>query len=340
MPRDKSPDESLKEAPSEKRRLNPKSEISPSTIIENDLAFIEKDKCNRRSIVLNFLLFISKLIIGILTMSMAIISDSIDSGIDVVTSAMARYSVKLAHEPADERHSYGHGKYENLSGLIQAIIIVVIALVIIMEAFRRLLSGVVLESLGLGIGIMLISIIIKLGLSRNMLGIAKKHESVAMEANALNLRADVWMSVGVMLSLVIITLGEPYIDNIEYIDPVFAIIIGLVIMKAAFGIARQSSEDLLDAQLPEDELGLVKDILERYSTELLEYHRFRARRSGNERHIDMHIVVPRDTSLKDAHTITDNIEKEIMGSIKNATVVIHVDPCKGECMECGKQDEH
>ena len=307
---------------------------------QDDPAFLEKDKCNRTSIILNFILFISKFIIGIMTMSMAIISDSIDSGIDVVTSAMARYSVKLAHEPADESHSYGHGKYENLSGLIQAIIIVVIALGIIMEAIRRLFSGVVLESLDLGIVIMVISIIVKLGLSSKMLGIARKYESVAMEANAMNLRADVWMSLGVILSLVIIKLGQGHIENIEYIDPIFAIIIGLVIMKAAFGIGKRSSQDLLDAQLPEEELALVKGIMKKHDSQLLEYHRFRARRSGNERHIDMHIVVPKDTSLEDAHTVTDDIEKEIMAALKNATVVIHVEPCKGECMECGKQDEH
>ena len=85
-----------------------------------------------------------------------------------------------------------------------------------------------------------------------------------------------------------------------------------------------------------EELAIVKEILDRHSSELLDYHRFRARKSGNERHIDMHIVVPKDTSLEDAHDITDNIEKEIMAALSNATVVIHVEPCKGECMECGK----
>ncbi len=305
----------------------------------SDEALEEKDKCNRTSIILNALLFISKFIIGILSMSMSILSDAIDSGIDVITSAMARYSVQKAHEPADEDHSYGHGKYENLSGLIQAIIIVLIAIGIILEAIRRIITGVVLESLDLGIVIMLVSIVVKFGLSGKMLGIAKKHDSVAMEANAYNLRADVWMSFGVLASLAIIKFGEPYLNNIEYIDPVLAIIIGIMIMRSAFDIGKRSSQDLLDAQLPEDELKVVKEIMTKHETDLLDYHRFRARKSGNERHIDMHIVVPKDISILDAHKITDDIEAEIKEKVENVSVVIHVDPCEGNCTACDKKDD-
>ncbi len=312
------------------------SKIEPSI---SDKALEEKDKCNRASIILNALLFISKFIIGILSMSMSVLSDAIDSGIDVITSAMARYSVRKAHEPADEDHSYGHGKYENLSGFIQAIVIVIIAIVIILEAIRRIISGVVLENLDLGIIIMIISMIVKFGLSQKMFGISKKHESMAMEANAYNMRADVWMSFGILISLAIIRFGEPYVDNIEYIDPVLAIIIGIMIMRSAFDIAKRSSQDLLDVQLPEDELKIVKRIMAQHETKLLDYHRFRARKSGNERHIDMHIVVPKDISILDAHKITDDIENEIKDKIDNASVVIHVDPCEGECTACSKKDE-
>ncbi|MCK4757116.1 MAG: cation transporter [Thermoplasmata archaeon] len=299
-----------------------------------DESFKEKDRWNMISIYLNGLLFISKLVVGIMTMAISIISDSIDSGIDVITSAMARYSVKKAHEPADEDHSYGHGKYENLSGLIQAIVIILIALAIILEAGRRMIVGVLLENLDIGIAIMVVSVITKLGLSQKMLGVAKKHESIAMEANACNLRADVWISLGVLISLVIIRLAGPYIENIEYIDPIFAIMIGLVIMRAAFGIAKRSSRDLLDGQLPPEELAVIQEVMARHKTDYLEYHRLRARKSGSERHIDMHLVVPKDISLEDAHEITDEIEKEIQARINNATVVIHVEPCLGECEAC------
>ena len=138
--------------------------------------FLEKDRWNKNSILVNCILFVLKVIVGLFTMSMAVLSDAIDSGIDVITSAMARYSVKVANEPADERHTYGHGKFENLSGLIQAIIIVIIAVTIIGESLRRIFTGVVLEDIEWGIRIMAISAGAKYILAANMLRVARKHD--------------------------------------------------------------------------------------------------------------------------------------------------------------------
>ena len=290
-----------------------------------------------RSIIVNFFLFILKLIVGLITLSMAILSDAIDSGIDVVTSVMARYSVKIAHEPADERHAYGHGKYENLSGLIQGIVIVIIALVIIAESVRRIFAPIEPETIELGIIIMIISVIGKLAISQNMLRVARKHESVAMEANALNLRADVWMSLGVMISLAIIWLTVAQFPDIIYLDPIVAIIIAFFIIKAGIDIARKSSQDLLDEHIPEDEQAIVQEILDKHKDDYLEFHKFRARKSGAERHIDMHLVLPKEKSLEEAHELTDKIENEIKNKLKNATVVIHMEPCGGECVSCQKE---
>ena len=270
-------------------------------------------------------------------MSMAILSDAIDSGIDVVTSAMARYSVKVANEPADERHTYGHGKFENLSGFIQAIIVVVIAIFILAESIRRIFTGIDLEMLEYGIIIMFISMAGKLAISQNLLRVAKKHDSIAMEANALNLRADVWMSMGVLISLSIIWFTVGQYPDIIYLDPIVAIIIAFLIIKAGFDIAKRSSQDLLDERIPEDEQAIIQEILDSHSADYLEFHRFRARKSGAERHIDMHLVLPKEKSLEEAHELTDRIEKEISNKLKNATVVIHMEPCEGECAGCQRE---
>jgi len=299
--------------------------------------FLEKDVWNRRSIVLNLILFIVKLVVGFLTMSMAVLSDAIDSGIDVVTSFMARYSVKMASEPADEKHAYGHGKYENLSGLIQAIIIVTIALFIIFLSIRRIMAGVNIQVIEYGIIIMIVSVMGKLIISHNLLRVARKHESMAMEANALNLRADVWMSLGVMVSLSVIWLIVDQFPNIVYLDPIIAIIIAFLIIRAGHDIARKSSQDLLDEQIPEDEQVIIREIMERHSDDYINYHRFRARKSGNERHIDMHLVLPREKSLEAAHALTEIIESEIKDRLKNSTVVIHMEPCQGDCEGCQKE---
>lgn len=300
----------------------------------DSVEFKEKDKWNKRSVLVNAILFVLKLVVGIFTMSMAVLSDAIDSGIDVATSLMARYSVKIAHKPADERHSYGHGKVENLSGFIQAIIVVVIAIFILIEAIRRIFEGINLEVLEYGIIIMIISVIGKLAISKNLLRVARKHESIAMEANALNLRADVWMSIGVLVSLSIILLMVGQYPDIVYLDPIVAIIIAFLIIKAGFDIAKRSSQDLLDEHIPENEQAIVQEIMDSHKDDYLEYHKFRARKSGNERHIDMHLVLPKEKSLEEAHELTDRIEKEITARLKNATVVIHMEPCEGECAGC------
>ncbi len=303
----------------------------------NSQEFKEKDKWNKRSVLVNAILFILKLVVGIFTMSMAVLSDAIDSGIDIVTSLMARYSVKMANEPADERHSYGHGKFENLSGLIQAIIVVVIAIFILIEAIRRIFTGIYLEVLEYGIIIMIISVIGKLAISQNLLRVARKHESIAMEANALNLRADVWMSMGVLVSLSIIWLTVGQYPDIVYLDPIVAIVIAFIIIKAGFDIAKRSSHDLLDQHIPDDEQAIVQEILDAHKDDYLEFHRLRARKSGNERHIDMHLVLPKEKSLEEAHQLTDKIEAEITARLKNAIVVIHMEPCDGECAGCQKE---
>jgi len=302
--------------------------------------FEEKDKWNKRSILVNAILFSLKLVVGIFTMSMAVLSDAIDSGIDVITSAMARYSVKVANEPADERHTYGHGKFENLSGLIQAIVVVIIAIFILIEAIRRIFTGIDLEVLEYGIIIMIVSVVGKLAISQNLLRVAKKHESIAMEANALNLRADVWMSLGVLTSLFAIWIFQGQYPDIIFLDPIVAIIIAFLIIKAGFDIAKRSSQDLLDEQIPEEEQAVVQEILDRHKNDYLEFHRFRARKSGNERHIDMHLVVPKDKTLEEAHELTDKIEKEIGARLKNTTVVIHMEPCQGECAGCQRETKH
>ena len=300
--------------------------------------FQEKDRWNKRSILVNFVLFMLKLVVGVFTMSMAILSDAIDSGIDVVTSAMARYSVKIANEPADERHTYGHGKFENLSGFIQAIIVVVIAIFILGESIRRIFTGIDLEVLEYGIIIMIVSVAGKLAISQNLLRVAKKHESIAMEANALNLRADVWMSLGVLVSLSIIWLTIDQYPDIIYLDPIMAIIIAFMIIKAGFDIAKRSSQDLLDESIPEDEQAIIQEILDRHAADYLEFHKFRARKSGSERHIDMHLVLPKEKSLEEAHALTEKIESEIGARLKNTTVVIHMEPCDGECKGCQREN--
>ncbi len=271
-------------------------------------------------------------------MSMAVLSDSIDSGIDVVTSVMARYSVKMSHQPPDENHAYGHGKFENLSGLIQAFIVLVIALFIISEAIRRMTTGIELRSIEFGIIIMVVSVVAKFAISQNMIRVARKHESIAMEANALNLRADIWLSTGVLVSLSMILLLADKYPMIVYLDPIVAIIIGLMIIKTGFDIAKRSGRDLLDEQIPESEQQMVCEVLREYSGEFLEFHNFRARRAGNHRHIDMHLVVSKNKSVEEAHDLTEEIEKAIERRLKNATVMIHVEPCDGKCQECEKKE--
>ncbi len=281
------------------------------------------------SIVSNSLLIATKLGVGLLTGSVSIIAEAIHSSVDLIASFITFFSLRMADKPADKEHPFGHGKIENISGTAEATLIFVAAAFIIYEAVRKLISGVVLVSIDWGIAVMALSLLVNFLVSRRLFKTAKKLDSIALEADALNFSTDILTSFGVMAGLAVVR-----ITGLNILDPIIAIIVALLIVKAAYDVLRRSFGGLVDVKLPEtEEKEIVSSIMEHYG-QLVGFHELRSRKAGSERDIDLHIVMPKGMSVEEAHKLVDHIEQDIKSKLTNATVSIHVEPCETTCEQC------
>ena len=278
-----------------------------------------KVKTARLSIISNSLLIVLKLFVGILSGSVSIISEAIHSSMDLVAALIAFFSVSVSDTPPDTRHPYGHGKVENISGVIEAILIFAAAIWIIYEAVKRLLGEeIVLESIWLGSIVMIISAIVNTLVSRRLYKVARETNSVALEADALHLKTDVYTSVGVALGLVLIL-----ITDIKWLDPVVAISVALIILKESYILLKRAFSPLLDTAWDDEE---IEDLEKKLNLMNVNYHDLRTRIAGNYRFIDIHVEIPEDESVGNAHHYCDMIEEELTKQYENLNVTIHVEP--------------
>jgi len=293
----------------------------------------EKIAVAKLSVISNSVLVVVKLIAGVMMGSVAVISEAIHSGMDLLAALIARFSVVKSAEPADKEHQFGHGKYENLSGMIEGALIFLAAGWIIYEAGNRLFGDEVeVELLAAGVAVMAISTVLNLYVGTRLKRVAKKTDSLALEADAYHLLTDVWTSVGVLVALVLIRF-----TGLQWLDPVVALVVAAFILRAAFDITRRSTEGLLDKSLPEDELRLIEQVIRKRESEVLNFHKLRARKMGSDRQIDLHLVVPRYQSVKQSHDLVDELEKDIRGALPFASVVVHIEPCDAHCEKCKMQ---
>jgi len=281
---------------------------------------MDKQRAALLSVFSNTTLILFKLIAGIVMGSVSVISEAIHSGIDLLASIVAYFSIKQARKPADNDHPFGHGKFENVSGAFEAILIFLAAAMIIYEAIKKMIHKGEIESIDAGIGVMLISAIVNLFISSKLFKIAKKTDSVALEADAMHLFTDVFTSFGVFLGLLVIKFTHIYI-----LDPVIAIIVALMIIKASVELTKKALCDLVDKSLPQEEIKVIEDIIKKYS-QVTSYHKLRTRKSGDRREIDVHIRMENSTTLIDAHNLCNMIEDEIKNALPNSYITIHIEP--------------
>ncbi len=286
------------------------------------------------SVVSNTCLTIGKITVGLLTGAVSIISEGIHSAIDLLASFIALFAVKESAKPADARHTYGHGKIENVSGTVEALLIFFAAIWIIYEAAHKIAIGKAAESYGLGMVIMAVSALINFIVSSLLNKVGKETDSVALQADALHLRTDVYTSLGVFIGLLLIQ-----ITGWTILDPVVAIMMALFILRAAYNLTKEAFMPLVDVSLPEEECALIRSVLTKYAKDYVEFHELRTRRSGGERHIDLHLVVPKYMSVLAVHDLCDQIEAEIDHLLPRAKVLIHAEPCSSGENPCCKEDE-
>jgi cation diffusion facilitator family transporter len=274
------------------------------------------------SIVSNASLIVLKLVAGALTGSIAIITEAVHSTIDLVASVIAWFSVRAADEPVDADHPYGHEKVENLAAAIEGMLILVGAGVIVYEATRQLVVGSTVERLGLGIAVMALSFLANMVVSTILSRQAKATESQALEGDAAHLRTDALTSLGVLFGLALVE-----ITGDAAFDPITALLVAVAIVWAGFRVLRRSSGVLVDEALPDTELDRIEAAIARVRTpEVAGYHKLRARRAGNRRHIDLHVQFRSGTSLERAHELAHLLRDAIEAEIPQSEVLIHVEP--------------
>jgi cation diffusion facilitator family transporter len=274
------------------------------------------------SIVSNSVLILLKVIAGTITGSIAILTEALHSGIDLVASAVAFVSVRKADEPADESHRYGHEKIENLAAAIEGILILVGSSVIAFEAIRRLIRGGQITSIPLGIAVVGISIVVNLIVSGIIARNARRTNSPALEGDAAHLRTDALSSSGVLVGLALVK-----ITGAQWIDPVVALMVAASIVVTGVRLLNRSSRVLVDEALPAAEVDQIRRTIATFAPQgVVGYHELRTRRAGARRYVDLHIQFRSGTSLEDAHRTAHELQQEIGRRLDGADVLIHLEP--------------
>jgi cation diffusion facilitator family transporter len=289
---------------------------------------LERQKQNvaALSVASNTILVISKLIIGVIIGSISVISEAIHSGIDLIASVVAYFAVRESNKPPDKQHPFGHGKAEGISGAFEGLLIFIAIILIVMEAVKKLFHGSTAINVDMGLVVMGFSALLNTIVSRRLFNVAKKADSLALEADALHLSTDVITSLGVFFGLVLIRLTGWHL-----LDPIIALGVAIVIGKAAYDIVRRAIKDLMDENLSESELALIEKVLKEHQPHFIGFHDLRSRKSGNNREIDLHLVQCRHIKLQDAHALCDHLEEELLKQLPRIHITIHVEPCEADC---------
>ncbi len=274
------------------------------------------------SIVSNSALIVLKFAAGAITGSVSILTEALHSSIDLIASVVAFFSVRKAEAPADESHRYGHEKIENVAAGIEGMLILVGSGVIVFESVRRLLRGSEVDTLGLGIGVIALSIVANLGVSAFVSRRARATDSAALAADSAHLRTDALTSAAVLIGLVAVE-----VTGQRWIDPVVALAVAAAIVVSGVRILSRSARVLVDEALPADELDAIGQAIRGSAPHgVVGFHNLRTRRAGARRYVDLHVQFRAGTTLEDAHATAHELQADIEQRLRGADVLIHLEP--------------
>ena len=271
-----------------------------------------------------------KVVVAVITGSISILAQAVDSFLDLFAVVITLFAVSIATKPADEKHPFGHGKVENIAAIVQAMLIFTAGGLIIYSAVHRIIVGATVELTEAGIGVMLVSIIVSVFLSRHLFKVSQTVDSIALQANAHNIAVDVYSAAAVLAGLIAVRF-----TGLNILDPIIAMAVALLILKAAYDVMRKSFGGLVDIRLPEAEEVEIKSCIMEHYSELVSFHELRTRKAGSWRYIELHLVMPKNASVEEAHRMCDHLEQDIEKRLHhNSSVTIHIEPCSIECDQC------
>ena len=268
-----------------------------------------------------------KIVVGLRSGSLGILAEAAHSTLDFAAAAITLFAVRVASKPADREHTYGHGKVENLSALVETLLLLGTCAWIIYQSISRLVSGhVVVDASIWTFGVMLVSIAVDISRSRMLYRIAAKHRSQALEADALHFSSDVWSSVVVIIGLAGVKLGQafPSLRFLQEADPVAGLVVGAIVVMVSVKLGVRAIQGLLDAS-PEGVAEKIKLRVEAIEM-VLDCHAVRVRHSGPLHFVDLHITLDGSLSLQTAHDLTEHVEQAVKEILPGADVTVHPEP--------------
>jgi cation diffusion facilitator family transporter len=260
-----------------------------------------------------------------LTGSVGLLSDAIESLINLVAAIMAMIMMRIAILPPDKNHKFGHGKAEYFSSLVEGILIMVASGGIAYTAVQRFLNPQPIEQLGIGLFISFVASVINFTVSRILMTAGKKYRSITLEADSHHLMTDVWTSVAVIGGV-----GAVGLTGWLKLDSIVAFAVAMNILWTAYAIIKRSVEGLMDASLSPQEQEIVEDVLSVYRKQGIQFHALLTRQGAARRFVSMHVLVPGNMTVHDAHHIAENIEKDIRSALPETVVFTHVEPIEDE----------
>ena len=284
----------------------------------------QKKAAARVSLCSNLTLLLLKLAVGLVSGSVSVLSEAAHSVSDLLASILTVFSVKMGDLPPDDTHPYGHGKVEGLSTLVQGGLLAGVACYIVYEAIEKLLRRAEPQHLGLGMGVMALSALVNVFVTRYVKQAARETDSLPLEAVSKDHQADIYAASGVLVGLVLVQ-----ITGRGFFDSLLALAVAALIFRSAWELFHEALALLLDAQLPASEVALVQQILQSEPS-VLGYHKLRTRKSGSLRLVDAHILMDDHLTLLEAHNLTELVEDRIREALPHTEIILHTEPFEQE----------
>jgi cation diffusion facilitator family transporter len=273
------------------------------------------------SVVSNALLTIAKLVLGLLTGSVAVLSEAVHSASDLMASGIAFFAVRTSARPPDRDHPYGHEKAENLAAAIEGLLILAAGGYVAAEALRRLAAGAAaVAHLDLAIAVMAGAAAVNLLVSARLRRVARRTGSPAIEGDAAHLSADVWTSAGTAAGLAAVAL-----TGWRPLDALVALAVAGYVLWMGVRLTSRAAGVLLDSSLPAAELATIAGVLDGFETDGVSFHKVRGRQAGCKRHVDLHMVVPPETTVRRGHELSGRVKGALASALPGAEVLIHLE---------------
>ncbi len=255
-----------------------------------------------------------------ITSSVGLLSDAIESVVNLIGGVMALAMLTVAARPADKDHAYGHSKAEYFSSGVEGGLILVAAISISIAAIPRLITPKPLKEIGVGLAVSVVASLINLAVALLLLRVGRKQNSITLEANANHLLADVWTSVGVIVGVGVVAL-----TGWQRLDPIVALLVAANVVWTGVRIVQRSIGGLMDISLPVEDMAAVRKVLQTYEQTGIQFHALRSRQAGARKFVSVHVLVPGDWTVQRGHELLDKIEADICRALPDSSVFTHLE---------------